>query len=197
MLYITVHPESVARPILDGVDLVLAVGESPERTIAAYCQAVGDEPPPLRPVALESGETLAWRRGSKDRPVKVVSQPPRSEHSRHSRKYAEGDLGAERSFKFRGPEGKLNLRAQNLVVFLQMAEGVDDETWLHHLRRGDYSAWFRKGIKDDALGEEVGRIESEAGLSAADSRAAIRDAVERRYTLPGEPAPAAQRTGSA
>ena len=36
-----------------------------------------------------------------------------------------------------------------------MADGVDDETWLHHLRAGDYSRWFREGIKDDALADEA------------------------------------------
>jgi hypothetical protein len=30
-----------------------------------------------------------------------------------------------------------------------MAEGVDDATWLHHLRAGDYSRWLRDSIKDD------------------------------------------------
>jgi hypothetical protein len=31
---------------------------------------------------------------------------------------------------------------QNLKTFLQLAEGVDDETWMLDLRNGDYSAWF-------------------------------------------------------
>jgi hypothetical protein len=39
------------------------------------------------------------------------------------------------SFYFRGPDDKLKLRAQNLAVFVQLAEGVDDETWLFHLRQ--------------------------------------------------------------
>ena len=63
------------------------------------------------------------------------------------RKYAEGDLGAEKSFTFRGPQGRLNLRAQNLQMFLLIGDGVDAETWFHHLRRGDYSQWSREVIK--------------------------------------------------
>jgi hypothetical protein len=120
--------------------------------------------------------------------VKVESEPPRSERSRHSRKYAEGDLGPDRSFRFRGADGKLNLRAQNLVVFLQMAEGVDDASWLFHLGQGDYSHWFREGIKDHDLASDAERIEAQPGLSASDSRAAIRQAIESRYTLPSEAA---------
>ena len=57
--------------------------------------------------------------------MKVRSEPPKSERSRHGRKYAEGNLGPDRSFRFRGPEGKLDLKAQNLTIFLQMADGVD------------------------------------------------------------------------
>ena len=59
---------------------------------------------------------------------------PKERQKRHARKYAEGELGEDRSFYFRGPEATLNLRAQNLSTFLQMAAGVDDRTWLHHLR---------------------------------------------------------------
>src|SRR5512147_922046 len=72
---------------------------------------------------------------------------------RHIRKYAEGQLGEDKSFYFRGPDNRLNLRAQNLNMFVQIAEGVDDATWLHHLRAGDYSRWLRDAIKD---GEEGG-----------------------------------------
>jgi hypothetical protein len=70
-------------------------------------------------------------------------------------------LGEDDSFYFRGPAGNLNLRAQNLVLFNQIAEGVDDETWLYHLHRGDYSRWFREAIKDDVLADEVARVEEQ------------------------------------
>ncbi len=36
----------------------------------------------------------------------------------------------------------MNLKAQNLMIFLQIAEGIDDVTWMHHLRKKDYSDWF-------------------------------------------------------
>ncbi len=73
-------------------------------------------------------------------------------------------------------------------LFLQIADGVDDETWTHHLRQGDYSEWFRDKIKDAELADETKRIEQQSGISPQDSRAAIREEVERRYTLPSEPA---------
>jgi hypothetical protein len=66
-------------------------------------------------------------------------------------------------------------------LFLQMAEGVDDETWMHHLAQRDYSKWFRTVIKDDGLAAEADEIESRGGL---ESRRRIRDAIENRYALP-------------
>jgi len=70
--------------------------------------------------------------------VKAVAlSRPEAWQKRHIRKYAEGELGTDKSFYFRGPDGSLNLRAQNLSIFLQMAEGVDDNTWTHHLRSGE------------------------------------------------------------
>ena len=65
-----------------------------------------------------------------------------------------------------------------------MADGVDDDTWMHHLKQRDYSRWFREGIKDDDLAAEVERIEGRKGATPKESRAAIREAVEKRYTLP-------------
>ena len=82
----------------------------------------------------------------------------------------EGELSKETSFYFRGPEEKLNLRAQNLMVFLQLAQGVDDATWLHHLHQGDYAHWFRTAIKDTDLAEETIEIGKRQGLSASESR---------------------------
>lgn len=54
-----------------------------------------------------------------------------------------------------GTDSQLNLRAQNLVLFMQLGDGVDDATWRHHLARGDYSRWIRGSIKDDERAYEV------------------------------------------
>ena len=103
---------------------------------------------------------------------------------RHIRKYAEGALGEDKSFYFRGPANALNLRAQNLTIFMQMADGVDDETWLHHLQANDYSRWVREAIKDDQLADELEQIEGEPGPDPAASRRSVREAIERKYTAP-------------
>jgi hypothetical protein len=59
---------------------------------------------------------------------------------------------------------------------------VDDETWEYHLRRGDFSRWFREAIKDAGLAGEVQRIEQAPELSSRESRARLREQVEERYT---------------
>jgi hypothetical protein len=136
---------------------------------------------------LEPGQILVWQRGTGQAPFRLRAPPPRTERRRHTRKYAEGSLPPERSFYFEGPEGKLHLWAQNLIIFNQLAEGVDDATWEYHLRRGDYSRWFRDMIKDPGLADEAARVEQTPDVSPADSRAQIRAAVEKRYTLPAAP----------
>jgi hypothetical protein len=143
----------------------------------------------LRPNSLpdpprEAGEVIAWWFCESPQPVKVKVEPAKTELRRHRRKYAAGELGEDKSFYFRGPEGKLNLRAQNLKTFTQIAEGVDEDTWVHHLRKGDYSRWLRDAVKDAEVAEEVARIEKNSQLSASESRAQILDAIRKHYTAP-------------
>jgi hypothetical protein len=58
-------------------------------------------------------------------------------------------------------------------------------------RAGDYSAWMRDAIKDEDLAAEFAAVERDRELSADDSRARIKAAIDRRYTGPaaeGRPA---------
>ncbi len=184
MMFITVHPDHVSPVILSSVDVVIAVGESPEQTIRIFSQNLGENPPSVPQLKLKPGEVIAWWRRLEADPFLLRSIPPRMERRRHLRKYAEGELGPDKSFYFRGPEGRLNLRAQNLMLFIQLADGVDDETWMYHLRRGDYSHWFRESIKDESLAREVEIIEKMADISPEESRALIKANIEERYTKP-------------
>ena len=118
---------------------------------------------------------MVWDLDAGKRVRAVKADRPRQAHKRHTRKYAEGELGEDRSFYFRGPDNALNLRAQNLMLFLQIAEGVDDRTWEHHLRAAHYSEWFRDVIKDSELAREAAEIEGDASsqccrIAEADQR---------------------------
>jgi hypothetical protein len=185
VIQISVHPELIAPPSLTCVDTVIVVGTDPADNLRRFAAATGRaiQGPPDK-LDLDEGEALVWMRDSASVPVRVRVIPGRAEHRRHVRKYAEGELPPDRSFYFRGPDGKLNLRAQNLIVFLQLADGVDDATWEYHRRRGDYSRWIAQGIKDDALTQEVQRVESLHGVAPAETRALMRKAIEELYTLP-------------
>ena len=184
-ILITVDPEAVAREALERVDDVFAVGTKPAETIRAFCRPLKIAPPELPAEAGERGRALLWRRRSSDPPEFVEPRSPVAKMERHTRKYAEGELGEDKSFYFRGPDGALNLRAQNLTVFLQMADGVDDRTWAHHLNAHDVSKWFREAIKDEELAAEARAIE-DAGGDPAESRKAMRGGIERRYTAPAK-----------
>jgi hydroxymethylpyrimidine pyrophosphatase-like HAD family hydrolase len=186
MYYITVHPESVAAEALDSIGGALIVGKTPATSLGDFCRAAGHDRPDLDDEPLEAGDVVYWREGEPD-VLLVRSEPPTTERRRHVRKYAQGNLGPGRNFVFTGPDGKLALRAQNLSVFVQMAEGVDDDTWQYHLERGDYSAWFRDEIKDRDLAADAAEVEGQARqLAPSLTRNAIRDAIARRYTLPAD-----------
>lgn len=178
---ITVEPEHISAEALQGIDYLLALGGEAGRAVAAFCKALGEPAPLLFGQTPDRGQALFWSRRAQG--LRLVSTiHPRREHQRHSRKYAEGELGEDKSFYFRGPDGALNLRAQNLALFVQIAEGVDDRTWLHHLRAGDYSRWLRDKIKDDELADEVAIIEHDESLAPSESRDRVRKAIESRYT---------------
>jgi hydroxymethylpyrimidine pyrophosphatase-like HAD family hydrolase len=182
IVLVTVHPDHVARPVLRLVDALIIVGGEPQATLDAFARGRGDGSIDL-PMHAEDHK-LAWLLRGDLPPVRFRGLEPAADRRRHQRKYAEGELAEHRSFYFRGPHGRLNLRAQNLEFFLQLADGVDDETWLFHLHRHDVSQWFRTVIKDDSLATEAAEIEGRDDLSPDESRAAIRAAIERRYTTP-------------
>jgi Helicase HerA, central domain len=180
---VTVHPEEVAPHFLKTVTTVVGVGDGSLAAIKKLCTAMGhalpDHPPELR-----AGQVHVLGR---DRPMEAITpRKPKEKQKRHARKYAEGELGEDKSFWFRGPKNALKLRAQNLSTFLQMAEGVDDGTWLHHLRAGEYSKWFRGAIKDDELAAEAAAVEANQSLSAQESRLRIQEMIQRRYTAPAK-----------
>ncbi|MDK2745410.1 MAG: HAD family hydrolase [Nitrospira sp. BO4] len=184
MVYVTVHPDQVAKSVLRTADIVVSLGEDPAGTIRRFCQTLDLPMPSEELPALDHGEAVFWDRRSTEPPHRVRIAPCEAAHQRHRRKYAEGELPTDRSFYFRGPENALNLRAHNLIQFMQLAEGVDKKTWLHHLRRGDYSTWMLEGIKDPQLADAARQIEQQPSLSAERSRQLIRSAIEERYTVP-------------
>lgn len=183
VIAVTVHPEEVAPEFLETVTAVVGIGDGAPAAIEEFCRATGRALPEL-PSDLEDGQAYILDR---NHTIEVIRpRKPNEKQKRHARKYAEGDVGEAKSFWFRGPEKALKLRAQNLSTFLQMGEGVDDGTWLHHLRAGEYSRWFRDAIKDGDLAAEAAAVEADRSLSADESRMRIKELIQRRYTEPAK-----------
>lgn len=183
LLLITVHPEHLATHVLQMMNIIIAVGEAPNKALGIFAEAHGiayrfDD------ISLETGEAILWDATRDLAPIKLKALPSQSQRRRHQRKYALGQLGEDKSFYFRGASDALNLRAHNLAIFVQIANGVDDDTWTYHLRRHDYSNWLRDSIKDEALTQEVQAIEDDPTGSAVATRARVRDAILTRYTFP-------------
>lgn len=187
LILITVHPNAVSPAVLETVQLVCAVGPEPGATMKEVCDVLHVPEPSLIGLKKADDQVVLWSRSTGETAL-VKPTPSKSERRRHIRKYAEGELPPERSFYFRGPKQQLNLRAQNLILFMQTADGVDDATWKYHLDRGDVAKWFAEGIKDKELEAEAAGIAELSAkgkqVSPKESRDLIRAAIEKRYTLP-------------
>jgi hydroxymethylpyrimidine pyrophosphatase-like HAD family hydrolase len=190
VLLVTVHPELLSHDMHKRVTQLVAVGPTAPELLRQFAALRGVKPSErtleiAQAAPVEVGEVLLWS-PVEDACRRVRLDPPSTEHRRHTRKYAVGQLPPDRSFYFRGPEGKLNLRAQNLLQFLEMAAGVDDETWTYHFRRADYSRWFRDVIKDKELAAAAVAVERDRFSSRDDALTKLRTAIESRYTLPAD-----------
>jgi hypothetical protein len=162
IVYCTVDPEALPAAVRERCDVFVTVGGP----------------------GLERGQAEVARRVDPHRTERVNLIVGATTLRRHERKYAAGELGRADSFYFTGPERKLHLRAGNLLTFLQLAEGVDDATWRHHLRRHDYSTWIRTALRDEVLANEIRAVEDDADLAEDNGRRRIDRAIRARYTLP-------------
>lgn len=180
MLMVTVHPDQISSSVLSKVNVLVAVGKHPSDTMRCFAGAINTHAPIGQTGSLDQGQVLVWMRKEGMEPFVMHPAYAHGELRRHLRKYAEGDVGPK-YFMFRGEDGRLHLKAQNLIVFMQMAEGVDDDTWMYHLRKGDYSRWFEDAIKDKSLAAAAAKVENDHDASADESRARIKKAIEDRF----------------
>jgi HAD superfamily hydrolase (TIGR01484 family) len=184
VLLVSVTPGLLAKSLLRAVDTVVMLGDKPRQMLHEFTQAnkLPMVEPPLE--TIEPGDALLWSRSAQAPPLLLKLEPSSIERRRHVRKYAEGELPEDRSFFFRGPQGKLKLRAPNLITFMELGDGVDDDTWLYHLQRHEVSRWLREAIKDDDLANKVAAVENHGARDAEASRKEVRKLIEAVYTLP-------------
>jgi hypothetical protein len=180
---ITLGVEDLPREITDRINTIAstdldAFRKATERIFGRYVHGLHLP----TGVPLERGEAaIAWRDPDRQA-VRFRVGRRRVEHRRHVRKYTEGELPADRSFFFRGPDNALNLRAANLTRFVELAEGVDEATWHHHLRAGHYSAWMAEMIKDPELASAIRAVE-QLDLPPGESRVRALDLIRQKYSV--------------
>lgn len=179
-LAITTCTDLLHQSFIRHVNTAIMMGESRWEEMRSFAKHKKLEVPDQPDVNF--GNVLVWQ---EDHPALrcVQTAMPGRLLKRHKRKYASGDMGYN-SFYFTGPGHRLNLKAQNLLVFMQIAEGVDDDTWLYHLHRGDYSKWFRTSIKNAELASMSEDVEKKEP-NAKRSRDGIFSLINKHYTAPG------------
>jgi len=178
---VTTKPALVHDAILKRVSIAIMMGDTPGEFMNEFAAFSGIEIAVPEHLVLQKGEVLVWQKQTNEI-LLVRSDMPSQLLHRHKRKYATGDMGID-SFYFTGPENKLNLKANNLMTFIQMGAGVDDDTWLYHLKQNDYSNWFRNAVNDEELALRTNKIE-EQETNAEKSQKAIFQLINERYTAP-------------
>jgi len=178
-LFVTLSPDRLAPVLLRSLTGVVTVGEGAGEGLARFLEAAGH--PAVRPPALVEREAICWSRSRPGAATAIKVEPPRAARHRHLRKYAHGDV-QEKAFRFRGRDGRLDLRAQNLELFLQLADGVDEDTWRFHLEQGDYERWLVEAIKDPEAAREVEALRRSLPATAA-ARRRMREILEQRYMI--------------
>jgi len=180
-MLVTTEPELINPSIVSHTDLVIVIGKEPDNIFKQYAELRKIPMPDLAIKELNKGEVWTWET-KKGEAFPVRIEKPVQLMQRHKKKYATGDM-QDKSFYFRGPGKKLNLKANNLVLFIQMAEGVDDDTWMYHLGNKEYSEWFRNAVHDDELADFTEKIER-TETDAARSKNAILTLIKEKYTAP-------------
>jgi hypothetical protein len=177
-ILISTSPHALSAATLSKVGMVLTIGENAAYPIEQFCQVLG-LPVPAGIPALGDHEICVWDRDGSSAPYTVSYHLPQQLQQRHKKKYAQGDMGAN-SFIFTGRENQLHLVANNLMLFLHIAEGIDTDTWLFHLGRKDFSNWLRSSVHD----EELARVAEEAEQThdATASKKKLLDAIGKKYT---------------
>ena len=179
---VTLYPDQISMDLLRQVSLVAAIGRGAEGVLeraAAMFNAdlsVPDE-------AIEYGEALIWERKGSGSVYPIELPQPHAEIKRHTTRYARGEISPDHSFYFTGADHRMKLRAQNLSIFLQIADGVPDDVWEYHLRRRDYASWFRFVIKDEELARAAEQL-AKLPISPGQSREQMRRVIEEAYTMP-------------
>lgn len=168
--------EAIATELLKKTRMIMVVGKNIEKSLSQYCKITNiSMPKNINPIEL--GQVYIYDIDNSNNSFVVNYTQPQKIQERHKRKYAFGEMG-DNNFVFTGENNKLSLKANNLAMFVHIAQGIDDDTWLYHLKRNDYIDWFSAFLHDDELAE----VAAEAGkMNAAESKRLILDFITKKY----------------
>ena len=183
IMFITAFYDRISKVVLDGVDWIVSIADDPTEALQAICERMEHGMPAVHPPADDkSHRALAWRLTETDA-IWFSRLPSDLDNQRHRHSLFEGEMEEEHQFVFRGANNQFSLRATNLKRFIELAEGLDDETWLFHLKRNDYSNWIEHVIKDYGLADEVRAIETSDDSAAEQTRTAVQQTIEKRFDV--------------
>jgi len=183
IMFITAFYDRISKVVLDGVDWIVSIADDPTEALLAISKRMEHGMPTVHPPADDkSHRALAWRLTETDA-IWFSRLPSDLDNQRHRHSLFEGEMEEEHQFVFRGANNQFSLRATNLKRFIELAEGLDDETWLFHLKRNDYSNWIEHVIKDYGLADEVRAIETSDDSAAEQTRTAVQQTIEKRFDV--------------
>ncbi len=137
-IFAAVHPLAIFRRVLERVNVFIGAGPGAWETLEEFARAAGITMPSCSSATPEVGQALVWRceriadgdaGGDWLEPRIVRVETARTQRRRHVRKQVrDGNAHPRAKLYFRGPEDRLKLLAHNLTFFLELDEGVDEET---------------------------------------------------------------------
>ncbi|MDQ2753625.1 MAG: Cof-type HAD-IIB family hydrolase [Bacteroidota bacterium] len=178
-MLISYAPDEMCSDVIKQVGMVITIGDNAAYPIEQFCKVQKMLPPKNIPT-LKKGEACVYDLEAKNKTpfVITVNEPEQMQH-RHKRKYATGDMG-DNSFVFTGKKDQFKLKANNLVLFAHIAEGIDDATWNFHLHNSDFTQWFRQKLHDEELADISEKAEKEH--STEESKKQILAYINQKYT---------------
>jgi len=183
MIFITAYHDAISSEVLKNADWIISIAPDPTLAITDCCELMGAISPRFNPPQdVVDNLALAWH--SREKNLRwFIPAEPKSDRKRHQHSHFEGEMDEEWQFVFRGEDLKLRLATPNLKQFINLATGVDDDTWNYHLRRNDYSSWFREVLKNDELADEAQAIENDTSEEAQESRDRMFSSIRKCYAV--------------
>ena len=178
------------QPVVETIDTVLVVGEHPEQTVAEFCKVASSSGAARRSSRSRSCRPARRCTGETGEPVATLIETEQAQERAQAAlaQVRRGQPRPDRAFYFRGPDGKLNLKAHNLHAVRAARR------WRRRRHLAVPPRQRRRTRTGCVRRSRIRRSPTRSPRSQSDSDAApgrraaprIRTAIEKRYTLPAD-----------